>query len=139
MATLEGKFNLLTDLLDVVGQDTGVERWSKLEGVLQLLTGPLCLSYKTYTADGVADMTKTVHLLGSGVDITGCDPVYVGQVIVIICTDSTNNATADCTSATWDGTNDLATFPDTDDMLVCVATSATRWHILINNTGVTFS
>ena len=139
MATLEGKFNLLTDLLDVVGQDTGVERWSKLESVLQLLTGPLCLSYKSYTADGVADMTKTVHLLGSGVDITGCDPVYVGQVIVIICTDSTNNATADCTSATWDGTNDLATFPDTDDMLVCVATSATRWHILINNTGVTFS
>jgi hypothetical protein len=139
MATLEGKFNLLTDLLDVVGQDTGVERWSKLEGVLQLLTGPLCLSYKTYTADGVADMTKTLHLLGSGVDITGCDPLYVGQVIIIVCTDSTNNATADCTSATWDGTNDLATFPDTEDLLMCVAISTTRWMILANVTGVTFS
>ena len=140
MATVEGKLNILTDLLDITNQDTGVQKWAALEGLLQLLVGPLCLSYKTYTADGVADMTKTMHLLGSGIDITGVTPAYVGQVILVICTNSGTDATATCGSGvTWEGTNDKATFPDTDDLLLAVAISTTRWMIIANVTGVTFS
>jgi len=140
MATVDGKFAILTDLLDVVNQDTGTKKWDALEGVLQLLVGPMVLSTKTYAADGVADMTKTVHLLGSGIDITGVTPAYVGQVILVICTNSGTDATATCGSGvTWDGTNDAATFPDTGDLLFCVAISTTRWMIIANVTGVTFS
>lgn len=139
MATAQGKLAIFTDLLDQVG-DLGVQKWDALEGVLQLLVGPLVLSSKTYSADGVADMTKTMHLLGSGIDITGVTPAYVGQVIIVICTNSGTDATATCGSGvTWEGTNDTATFPDTDDLLLAVAISTTRWMILANVTGVTFS
>lgn len=100
---------------------------------------PLVLSYKTYSADAVADMTKTLHLLGTGVDVTAMSPAYIGQVIIVVCTDSTTNATATCgVGCTWEGTNDRATFPDSEDTIVAYALSLTRWHILINLTGVTF-
>jgi len=139
MATVNGKFELLQGLLDITNQDQGTQRWDALEALLQLLVDPLVLSVKTYAADAVADMTKTVHLIGSGVDLTGFDPAYVGQVALIVCTNSDTNATVDCTSATWEGTNDLATFPDAYDALFVVAISTTRWFIVANIGGVTFS
>lgn len=138
MATVEGKLALLTDILDHPEAPID-QKLALLEGLLTLLATPLVLSVKTYAADAVMDHTKTVHLIGSGVDLTGCDPAYVGEVCIIICTNSDTNATADCTSATWEGTNDLATFPDAYDALFCVAISTTRWFIVANIGGVTFS
>lgn len=98
----------------------------------------LTLSIQTPAADGVWD-GSTLVLLGTGIDITGMQP-SPGKVVLLWCTDSTTNATAACpTGCTWEGTNDLATFEDAGDALLCVGISNTRWAILANVGSVPFS
>lgn len=140
---MNNNVNVLVPQLEDMESVPGVTRaqiMAKIIDILGQMDGPLRVPYKAYTADGVADMTKTLHLLGSGIDITGFTPLYIGQVAIIICTDSGTDATATTgAGVTWEGSNDKATFPDTDDLLVVIASSLTRWHILVNLTGVTFS
>lgn len=95
---------------------------------------------KVYTADGAADMDYETHILGSGVDLTGVTPRYIGQKITLICMDSTVDATARCgTGVTWNGTNHTATFANNASALVAVAVSLTRWLVVVNLGTVTFS
>ena len=117
------------------------EKLAAIETLLSHFTlamDPLVLAYKSYTVDGVADMTKTIHMLASGVDITGVDPLYVGQVIIVMAVASGTDPTA-TTTGTWNGAATIASFPDAYDVIVAVAISATRWLVLINLTGVSFA
>jgi hypothetical protein len=95
---------------------------------------------KEYAADGVIDLDYEIHLLGSGIDLTGVTPRYIGQKIALICMDSTTNATATTgAGVTWDGTNDLATFADAGDAIFAVAVSLTRWFVHTNVGAVAFT
>lgn len=65
-------------------------------------------------------------------------PAY-GWLIVIVAQAAATTHTAQLPSGvTWDGTNRTANFADAGDVLIAMATSATRYQILLN-TGVTFS
>ena len=128
---------ILQDLMTREG--FSAEKWAALATLLDLLSTPLRLSYKTYSADGVADMTKTLHIVGSGVDLTGFTPVAIGQLAFVWCTDSTTDATITTGSGvTFDGTNNKATMEDTGAFLFFIALSTTRW-LLFASTGTSFS
>jgi len=77
--------------------------------------------------------------LGSGIDITGFTPKFIGQRVTLHCTDSTADATVTCGTATFNGTNTVATFGAAGDTLELIAISMTRWLILVNIGPVTFS
>jgi len=100
-------------------------------------------AYREYEADGAANMEYLKHFLNGAsttIDITSFKPKYIGQLLIIVCTDSTNDCTAKCASGvTWDGSNNMATFADAMDSLVCIATSLTRWLILVNLGSVALS
>lgn len=99
----------------------------------------LSLSIQTPAADGKWDGSSVV-ILGSGIDLTYFQPV-VGKVVILFCIDSTADATVNTsnTGITFDGSNDLATFADAGDCIVVLGVSATRWAIIVNTGGVTFS
>jgi len=94
----------------------------------------------TPAADGIADMEADVIVLGTGIDLTGFTPKFVGQEVQIICTDSTADATVTCGSGvTFDGTNDVATFGDDNDAIIVTSISLTRWAVVSNVGAVAFS
>lgn len=87
----------------------------------------------TPAADGAADMSKSLFILATGIDLTGFNPQYIGQLAVIYCEASTTDPTVKTGSGvTFDGTNNTATFPDAGDTLVLISVSLTRWLILLN-------
>ena len=88
----------------------------------------------------VADMTKTLFILATDVDITGFTPQYIGQICIIYCIDSTADATVTTgAGVTFDGTNDVATFDATGDCIIVIAYTMTRWLVLVNNGTIAFS
>lgn len=65
-----------------------------------------------------------------------------GDVLVIINTSASGDAAHTVTlpeGVTWDGTNRIATLNAPDEALVCVASSATRYRVLVNLGTVGFS
>jgi|GEM_PF-2644359 hypothetical protein len=113
----------------------------KLLGIAENVSGSLLASAaKGYAADGPADMEYQKHILGSGVDLTGVNPKYIGQLIILACPDSTANATATCGAGiTWDGTNDTVNLVNDNSAIVAMAISLTRWLVLVNLGTCTFS
>jgi len=79
MAELSDIVTRVTDVLNSIGTTEAEKKTLLLEFIAKM--NPLQLSYKTYTADGVADMTKTMHLLDSGVDITAVTPAAIHPFI----------------------------------------------------------
>ena len=134
LADLIDKFDSLTALTAALtGNVTG-----NLTG--NVVGGRLTFGVSTPSIDGVADMTKGLFLLGTGIDLTTFTPAAAGQVAVLWCTDSTADVTVTCgAGCTFDGTNNRATFADAGDGLVLIAQSTTRWLILVNIGAVTFS
>lgn len=61
-----------------------------------------------------------------------------GQFLVISCPNADNAVTCTLTAGTWDGTNDVATFP-ANSALVVFGVSSTRFIIVENVNSVTFS
>ena len=130
--------------------DPAVSWSAKLNGVSALLTSlnnpstldkPVVLPTSTPSGDGAADMTKNLFLLGSGFDLTGFTPAYVGQPVVIWCTASGTDPSVTCgAGVTINATgNNKMTFPDADDAMVMVAASLTRWNIILNIGTVTLA
>jgi len=138
LADLIDKFDSLTALTaSLTGNVTG-----NLTGDVSgsVVGGRMTLGVSTPSVDGIADMTKSLFLLGTGIDLTTFTPAAAGQVAVVWCTDSTADVTVKCgAGCTFDGTNNTATFADTGDGLVLIAQSVTRWLILVNIGAVTFS
>ena len=101
----------------------------------------IVLPASTPTSDGVADMTKSLFLLGSAVDLTAFTPAYAGQLAIIWCTASGTDPTVRCGSGvTINGAgNNKMTFPDADDAMIMVAATLTRWNIILNIGSVTLA
>lgn len=112
---------------------TAADRWTPLfHGTVQPVVGT--------PADNDAWDGSGLVLLGSGIDITGFTPKFIGQRVTIYCTDSTADATVTCGgSATFNGTNTIATFANTGDTLDLISVSMTRWLVLTNLGAVAFS
>lgn len=57
-----------------------------------------------------------------------------GSLLVVFCLDGTNDCTLTLTAGTFDGTNEIATFADTGDVLILYGLSAERF-LVINDIG----
>ena len=57
-----------------------------------------------------------------------------GQLLIIHCSDGTQDCTVTLTAGTFDGTNKIATFEVTGDTLILYGLSATR-YLIINDIG----
>jgi len=96
----------------------------------------------TSTGDVIHDGSYIVNLnSATSLAVTGPTPA-VGDLLIIVM--GGNSATLDHTvtlpsGVTWEGTNDVATFGDNGDMLMCYGYSTTRWQIIQNTGSVAFS
>lgn len=134
------KFDSLTALAAAL---TGNVTGNLTGDVTGNIVGRIILNSSTPAADGAADMTKSLFILNGAtttIDLTGFTPTAIGQVAVIICSDSTNDCTVKCgTGCTFDGTNNTSTYADAGDALLLVALSLTRWFIIVNVGSVALS
>lgn len=102
------------------------------------------LEYQVITSSGdTIGSGSRVCILNSAsaLAVTGPTPAE-GDLLVIVgglSTSTTDHTVTLPSGVTWDGTNDVATFGDNGDMLMCVGTSATRWQIVQNTGSVAFS
>jgi hypothetical protein len=128
--------------ISAIMTDSAIKQSAKLAAFLELFTKtPLVLPSITPSADSAANMEKSLFILGTGIDLTGFTPAYIGQVVVIFCSNSAADATITCGSGvTLNSTgNNRATFDDAEDALFMVALSLTRWLIVVNIGAVTLS
>ena len=85
--------------------------------------------------------TSDLHLVlnhASAINYTITGAPTAGDRITIYAATTAAHTVILSGSVTWDGTNETANFNATADALHCVALSATRWHVISNN-SVTFS
>jgi hypothetical protein len=57
-----------------------------------------------------------------------------GSILIVFCSDGTNDCTLTLTAGTFDGINEIATFADAGDALILYGLSATRF-LVVTNTG----
>jgi len=95
----------------------------------------------TTTGAAIADSSNLVLLNKStGVLASTIAAPIPGKILIITQIDAgTSGHTVTLASGTWDGTNDKATFDANSETLTLVGVSATRYNILSNVGGVTFS
>ena len=95
-----------------------------------------------FTADGqVTEDMVYVELDGTstGVDVT-IDAPTRGRLLVITCTDASNNCTVTCTAGDFDGASgNIATFDAAEETIVVLGISATRFVVLENIGTVVFT
>jgi energy-converting hydrogenase Eha subunit E len=89
--------------------------------------------------DGATYNGAELVILGTGIDVVGFAPQYIGQRVVFLCTDSTADATVTClagvTAVTATGTSTtILTFDTTGDVVEFIAVSMTRWVMLASVT-----
>lgn len=105
--------------------------------------GVLSFSAAAYSGDGVLDLEHFSRIILDGTDVT-CNmtisAIFGERLLLISCADATNAVTVTLPAgATFDGTNDIATFTVAEQALLLYGLSATRYLILANVGTVTFS
>ena len=118
-----------------------------VSGVLEFvgaLAGKVQLSAQELTVTGAIDPNVslvTLNHISTVIAATRVAP-QAGDVLVIINTSASGTAAHTVTlptGVTWDGTNRVATLNAPDEALICIATSATRYRVLVNLGSVAFS
>lgn len=113
-----------------------------VEGTLAPTTDSPALEVATLTETGAIPTTaRIVNLAHGSVVIEATLTPVVGAFYFIrsVTAGDVNHTVTLPGGCTWDGTNDVATFPDTGDALFGYFESATRFVIVVNTGGVTFS
>jgi hypothetical protein len=103
----------------------------------------LKLVTQTLTATGVVNAATRVLFLQHNSTIiaaTLADPAE-GDLLIVVNTSASGTAahTVTLPNATWNGTHKIATLNAPDEMLICIASSATRYRVLVNLGSVGFS
>lgn len=102
------------------------------------------LNPQELTATGAISTDATLVALNhiaTAILATRVAPV-TGDVLVVINTSASGTAAHTVTlpeGVTWDGTNRVATLNAPDEAIVAIATSATRYRVLVNVGSVAFS
>lgn len=108
-----------------------------LAGIIQLETQEL-------TASGAINPNVSLVALNHASTVIAATRVApkTGYAMIIINTSASGTAAHTVTlpdGVTWDGTNRVATLNAPDEALICIASSPTRYQVLVNAGGVTFS
>ena len=96
------------------------------------------------TATGTVNATTRVVFLNHAATIiaaTLAAPV-AGDILIVVNTSATGTIAHTVTlpsGVTWNGTHLIATLDAVDDALICIASSATRYRVLVNVGAVAFT
>lgn len=113
--------------------------------VAGVLSGQPRLITQALTATGAVTITSgllTLNHASTIIAATMTTAPTAGDLLVIINTSASGTAAHTVktpSGVTFDGTNNTATLNAPDEALILVATSATRWRILVNLNAVAFS